>query len=155
MMQFSDPIRRDRWKKLCQDFNNVSSREKILGRMRNSLSNTHYLNRRVAPDVNTRLTNIVNDVETQLRHAQNLWNANHPNDQTRIVDFWREWAIDQFDHLVAHTRTWAGDLIAEMRRWWGVSTHSQAVDVLEVLNTLEAELATIHVDATRFRQPPP
>ncbi|KAM0397796.1 hypothetical protein ACHAQC_003457 [Fusarium culmorum] len=155
LMQFSDPIRRDRWKKLCQDFNNVSSREKILGRMRNSLSNTHYLNRRVAPDVNTRLTNIVNDVETQLRHAQNLWNANHPNDQTRIVDFWREWAIDQFDHLVAHTRTWAGDLIAEMRRWWGVSTHSQAVDVLEVLNTLEAELATIHVDATRFRQPPP
>ncbi|KAM0302887.1 hypothetical protein ACHAPM_003672 [Fusarium culmorum] len=155
LMQFSDPIRRDRWKKLCQDFNNASSREKILGRMRNSLSNTHYLNRRVAPDVNTRLTNIVNDVETQLRHAQNLWNANHPNDQTRIADFWREWAIDQFDHLVAHTRTWAGDLIAEMRRWWGVSTHSQAADVLEVLNTLEAELATIHVDTTRFRQPPP
>ncbi|RSM09999.1 hypothetical protein CDV31_007405 [Fusarium ambrosium] len=154
LMRFNDPIARVRWEDLTTNFNNVVYRSKVLQRIRNSITMIHYLNRRAGTDINLRLANIVNCIEGQLRHAQDVYNANHPNDQVRIADFWREWSRDQFVHLVTHTQRWAGDLIREMRHAWGVSTHPAAQGVLEVLNTLEAELATIRVDTTRFRLPP-
>ncbi|KAM0339644.1 hypothetical protein ACHAPU_010825 [Fusarium lateritium] len=120
LMRFHDPLGRKRWPDLTRDFDKPDSREKVLNRIRNAISVFRYLNRRTAPDVNTRLTNIVNDVETQLRHAQNVYNRDHPDDQTRIADYWREWALDQFEHLTTHTQSWAGDLIKAMRMSWGL-----------------------------------
>ncbi|RSL96918.1 hypothetical protein CEP52_011197 [Fusarium oligoseptatum] len=155
LMQFHDPIKRARWDKMTTNFNNESDRNKILQRIRNAIAMIHYLNRREGTDINQRLANIVNCIEEQLRHAQNLYNQNHPNDQVRVADFWRSWSRNQFVHLVTHTQRWGRDLIQAMRRAWGVSTHPAAQGVLETLNTLEVELDTLQVDLSRFRMPPP
>ncbi|KAJ4142851.1 hypothetical protein NW754_010290 [Fusarium falciforme] len=137
LMRFKAPIREGRWEYMANNVGRIVDRSKVLERIRNAIAMIHYLNRREGVDVNTRLTNIVNNIETQLRHW-GLWNEQHPDDQTRIADFWRQWALNQFEHLVTHTQQWAN-----------------APGAVQVLNSLEAELATLIVDTSRFRQPPP
>jgi hypothetical protein len=50
-----------------------------------------YLDYTGAPNVNRRLTDVVNNVGDQWNHGQAVWNAANPNNQVFIGDFWSEW----------------------------------------------------------------
>jgi chitinase len=64
----------------------------VLLHLRASIGMIHYLNYRGIPDVNQRLTNVVNDICAQWNHAQTMWNAAPAmaSRQTTVGDFWSE-----------------------------------------------------------------
>lgn len=130
----------------------VEDTMKILLHLRASIGLIHYLNHRGTPDVNQRLTNVVNDMGDQWNHAQAVWNVNpaNGNDQTTVGDYWSEWLQDKFPYVVLRMTVWAQSTITTMRGYWGPSTDGRSRTVLEILNSLESQLAGLTIDTSRM-----
>lgn len=125
--------------------------EQALLRMRASTGVIHYLDYRGTPNVNRKLTNIINDVGEQWRHGEKTWNANNPNSPVNIAAFWHEWTVDFFMWLTSRTRQFNADGIALMRKYWAVSTAETGPQVLEILASMERGLANLAIDTTGFK----
>jgi chitinase len=125
---------------------------KVLANLRASIGMIHYLNYRGIPDVNQRLTNVVNNVGAQWNHGQAMWNADPANAsrQTTVGDFWSEWIQDYYVWLIRHTSAWAQDTIWTMRGIWAARTGDDARTVLERIANLEAQLVGLAIDTTRM-----
>jgi chitinase len=131
---------------------NIPNTVRMLTEMRASIGLIRYLNHRGVPDINSRLTNIVNDMGDQWNHGQAVWNAMpaNTNAQTTIGDFWSEWVQDFFPWLIVHTIDFVQNAITEMRNYWAVSTDDRAQAVLDVLASLEAQLTGLTIDTSRM-----
>lgn len=147
LMQGQDPIARTRFPTLASDF---AHPEYVLLRLRASIGLINYLNHQGTPNVNARLTNIVNNAGAQWQHGQATYNAANPNNQVAIGDFWSEWAEDFFAWLILHTRNFVQYGIDQMRRYWGVGTNEITNEVLEILRNLEDQLNRLSIDTSGF-----
>ncbi|KAI4621511.1 hypothetical protein J4E80_003881 [Alternaria sp. BMP 0032] len=125
--------------------NGVVGAQKILRRIKAAIATIRYLNYEGDPNVNYRLTQIVNNAGAQWRHSQQIHNANNPNDLTTIGDYWSEWIIDFFEKLVSHTKNWCMDTITKLRKHWGVRTGAEAQQILDALSSLQAALPTLYI----------
>jgi chitinase len=125
----------------------------ILVKIRAAIATIRYLSHTGTPDVNARLTGVINNVGAQWRHAQEIWNAGHPNDPTTVGDFWTEWVKDFFDvWLIKHVRKWAQGAIDILREAWNSSADPGAQGVLDALNSLNKELKTLKIDTSKFHK---
>lgn len=70
-MLLQDPVNRDRWTGLAGD---VTQDKYVLQKLKATVATIAYLNRNSAPNVNGNLATIVNNIGTQLRYAQRVWN---------------------------------------------------------------------------------
>jgi chitinase len=124
----------------------------VLLHLRASIGMIYYLNYRGIPDVNQRLTNVVNDIGAQWNHAQTMWNAAPAmaSRQTTVGDFWSEWIQSYYVWLIFYTSAWAHDTIWTMRGIWAPRTDELAPTVLELLANLEAQLAGLTIDTSRM-----
>jgi chitinase len=130
----------------------TSNPTEVLLTLRASIGMIHYLNHRGIPDVNQRLTNVVNDIGAQWNHGQTMWNADPAmaSRQTTVGDFWSEWIKDYYVWLVRYTSAWAQDTIWTMRGIWAARTDESAATVLELLANLEAQLIGLTIDTSRM-----
>lgn len=126
--------------------NGVVGAQKILRRIKAAIATIRYLNYGGDPNVNYRLTQIVNNAGAQWRHSQQIHNANNPNDLTTIGDYWSEWIIDFFEKLVSHTKNWCMVTITKLRNHWGVRTGAEAQQILDALSSLQAALPTLYIE---------
>jgi chitinase len=126
--------------------------KKILLRIRASIAMIHCLNSRATPDINTRLTNVINNIGAQWDHRQAMWNRDPAmvNRQTTIGDFWSEWVQDYYPWLIRHTTTWAQNTINILRGFAAPRTGNDARIVLEVLANLEGQLVGLTIDTSRM-----
>jgi hypothetical protein len=125
--------------------------EKILTRIRGALATFRYLDSTGTPEVNRFLTTIINNMEKQWRHSQDVWNAANPNDQTTIADFWKEWAKDFFDNfIVDHTKKWCTTALGRIREAYESSSAAHAQSVIDAVTMYEAELEDIKVNTDMF-----
>jgi hypothetical protein len=58
-----------------------------------------------APNIYDRLVTVINNVAAQFRHSQQNYNANYPNEQTAIADFWSEWVRDMIPYFMGEAKT--------------------------------------------------
>ncbi|EJT79718.1 hypothetical protein GGTG_04802 [Gaeumannomyces tritici R3-111a-1] len=142
-----DVLDRRRWTAMCSD---QTAADKVLSKLRAAISTINYLNMQSHPDPDGRLTTVVNNVGRQLAHAQTEWNRNNPAGQVQIVKYWREWVRDYYPWLTRYTRTFCSDLIAEMKKYWGVSTGDKAMQVLEALSKMSDEIERISIRTAGF-----
>lgn len=106
-----------------------------------------YVDQRGAPpNVNRRLTNVINDMGAQWNRDRA--NVNNPARQVTVGGFWSEWAKDYYPWLISHTTTWAENTIRAMSEFWGPRTGEQARVVLENLRNLEAQLVGLTLDTS-------
>ena len=138
-MRGHDPVARGRWDDLIS---NTGRTDYLLKKLRACISVITYLNRDASPPANRRLANIINNIGTQLQHAQEEWNQGLPaGQQIRLVEFWREWSHDFFDEFLPnHTRDFCLELIAAMRDEWQNHSGQRARQVLDTLRTFEQTL---------------
>lgn len=122
----------------------------LLGKMRSAIAVAHYLNMQTVPNANERLTTVVNNVGEQLRHAQTVWNQQHPNEPVKIVEYWREWIKDYHTALIRRIRDGCKKIIAEMTKWWGVQTGETALQVLEAMAKMSVELDQLVIKVSDF-----
>jgi hypothetical protein len=129
--------------------------EYILAKIRGALATFRYLSSTGTPKVNEFLTTIVNNVEAQLRHAQDLWNAANPTEKTTIADYWKEWVKDFFDKaIVKHTKEWCTQAMKEIRQEYESSSAAHAQSVMDSVTMYEAELEDIDVNTDGFFEDP-
>lgn len=95
------------------------------------------------PNIDQRLTNIVNDIGDQWNHGQAVWNA-------AKGDFWSEWVQGYYPWAILRTTTWTQIITDTMRQYWGVSTNYRSRTVLEILSSLESQLTGLSIDTTRM-----
>ena len=125
--------------------------EVALGLIRTGISVIRYLNQHGTPPVNSRLTNIINDVYAQWLYGQKTWNGNNPGNPVRVAEFWREWAQDFFsDFVIREARKKTARYIAEMRRFWAAMSGEKALQVMEILQSFENELPGLRIDTSGF-----
>lgn len=141
-MQGKNPIAKKRLPGLAQ----LASPVYVLTHLRASIGVIRYLNYQDTPNVNQRLTNVLNAVGKQWQYGQDTWNAKNPTKPVAIADFWREWTEDFFTWLIIHTQNFVESGITQMRRYWGVSTSDAAPQVLEILRSMEDELKNLDID---------
>jgi hypothetical protein len=121
--------------------------KKVIGKIRAAIAARRYMAFQGAPNVNDRLVTVINNVAAQFRHSQQIYNANYPNDQTAIADFWSEWVRDMIPYLLGETKTWTENAIKFARQHWGPRTDAHIQQALDDLASLEAELAVaVNVD---------
>jgi hypothetical protein len=142
-----DVLARGRWTTLCSD---NTKADYVLSKLRAGISTISYLNMQSHPDPNGRLTTVINDVGRQLAHAQADWNQRNPGGQVQIVQYWREWVRDYYPWLTSHTKTFCKDLIAEMKKYWGVATGDKAMQVLEALSKMSDEIEQMSIRTAGF-----
>lgn len=70
-MQGMNPISPTRWTNLASD---PSEGNYVLMKLRAAIANIYYLNRQTTPNVNGRLTTVVNNVGVQWEYAEQRWN---------------------------------------------------------------------------------
>jgi chitinase len=72
----------------------LAQRSQVLVALRASIGMLGYLNYQGTPDINQRVTNVINDMGAQWDHGQAMWNAQTANQnrnrQTTVGDFWSE-----------------------------------------------------------------
>jgi hypothetical protein len=125
----------------------------ILVKIRAAIAAIRYLSHTANPDVNDRLAGVINNVGAQWRHAQDIWNALHPNDTTTIGDFWFKWVKDFFDNwLIKHTRKWAQGAIDTLNEAWESSSDPAAQGIIDALTNLNKELKTLKIDNTKLKK---
>lgn len=126
---------------------NVDTPRQVMIVLRASISFINYLNFQATPNVNTRLTNIVNNAGAQWRHAQDVYNGiNIGSLPVTVEPFWSEWVQDFFGvFLIDHTRSFVQWGIDEMRKYWAVRTGEDADLILGQLDSLEAQLANLAI----------
>lgn len=148
LMRGHQPIASRRWPTVATNF---ARPEYVLLRLRACIGVIRYLNHQGVPNVNGRLTVVINDVGQQWTHGSDTWNANNPHDRVNVGAFWREWAPDFFAWLVVHTTTFVRRGTTEMRNYWGPTTTPLTNQVLEILRDLEAQLNGLQIDTSNFR----
>ena len=147
-MQLQEYIAANKLVKYVEDVNHP---EKVLNRIRLAISVIKYLNHHGTPHINSRLTNIINDVHAQWLYGETVWNGNNPGNHVRIAAFWREWTEHFFStRVIAHTREKTVKYIAEMRKFWATMEGEKALQVMEILQTLEGELVGLSIDTSGF-----
>jgi chitinase len=132
----------------------LAQRSQVLVALRASIGMLGYLNYRGTPDINQRVTNVINDMSAQWDHGQAMWNAQtanqNQNRQTTVGDFWSEWVQDHYPWLIRHTTTWAQNPINTMRLYWDPRSGDEARIVMENLTSLEAQLVGLTIDTSRM-----
>jgi hypothetical protein len=109
-----------------------------------------YLDYTGTPNVNQRLSNIVNDMKDQWNHGQAAWNAAHPNDPVFIGDFWSEWLQDYYPWVILFVTEYVQIGIDDMRRYWGVSTDDRAPAVLNVMASPKSQLGGLTINTANM-----
>jgi chitinase len=121
----------------------------ILGKIRATIGSVRYLSHTGTPDVAGYLTSIINNAGAQWRHSQQVYNANHPNDQTAIGDFWSEWVKDFYTNFVLrNARAFAREAIDALRETWTNSADAGAQAVIDALTSLDTQLKTMAIDTS-------
>jgi len=147
-MRGNNPIALDRLPGLAQDKANPGY---VLTRLRAAIGLIRYLNYQGTPNVNQRLTNIINNAGEQWRLGQDQWNAANPGGPRVLIgDFWEEWTVDFFQWLISHTRDFVTEGIKQMTRYLGVATNDNAPQVLEILRVFSDELTGLEIDTRGF-----
>lgn len=100
-MKLQNPISLTRAPGLAKDLENPKY---VLEKLRASIAVLVYLNYKGTPNVNQRLTNIINDISVRWQYGQDSWDAEYPNSPVQIAEYWREWAPDYFTTVTAHTK---------------------------------------------------
>jgi chitinase len=118
----------------------------LLVTMRACVGMLRYLDHTGTPNVNRRLTDVVNNVGAQWNHGQAVWNAANPNNRVFVGDFWSEWVQDYYPAIILHVETYVQYAIDQMRQYWGVSTDARAPAVLNILASLESQLGTLTIN---------
>ncbi|CAN9123838.1 unnamed protein product [Alternaria alternata] len=91
----------------------------LLVTMRACVGMLRYLDHTGTPNVNRRLTDVVNNVGAQWNHGQAVWNAANPNNRVFVGDFWSEWVQDYYPAIILHVETYVQYAIDQMRQYWG------------------------------------
>ena len=144
-MRGMNPISRDNVRLKAASFS-LDGTVDLLTTLRACLGMLRYLDSTGTPNVNQRLTDVVNNVGDQWNHGQAVWNAANPNNQVFIGDFWSEWVQDYYPHIIMYVEEYVQFAIDEMRHYWGVSTDARASAVLNVLGSLESQLGTFTIN---------
>jgi len=105
-----------------------------------------YLDYTGTPNVNRRLTDVVNNVGDQWNHGQAVWNAAKPNNRDFIGDFWSKWVQEYYPTVILHVETYVHYAIDQMRQYWEVITEARAPTVLNILASLESQLGTFTIN---------
>lgn len=131
------------------DSGTLDDAEYILGKIRGTIAAIRYLGHTATPNVNSYLTSIINNVGAQWRLSQRLHNVNHPNDQTKIGDFWTEWVKDFYvTFIIGNAKRWAQAAIDGLKEAWESSTDANAQEVLDALTSLDTQLKTVTIDTS-------
>lgn len=148
-MQGNDARSRDKIRSAAKDATRSGD---VMPFLRDSIAFINYMNHQGVPDVNGRLTTIVNNVGAQWRHAQDVYNGLNPGLlPTTINLFWSEWVQDFFGvYIIGHTREFVQFGIDEMRRNWGVRTGALALQINEELRSLEDQLANLSINTANM-----
>jgi hypothetical protein len=123
----------------------------VIVKIRAGIAAIKYLNHQNPPNVNGRLTAIVNNVGAQFRASQNAHNAAFSNDPTTIGDFWFEWIRALYPAAITHTRTWATEAIRLLRETWDNSADAGAQEILDFLTAYEGDLESLEIDTSSMQ----
>ena len=92
-----------------------------------------YLNKQNQPNVNNRLTAIVNNIDDQFRASQAAHNAAYPKDKTTIAHFWSEWIKALYPWAIYRVKTVATAAIDLLRRKWENSSDLGAQNIISFI----------------------
>lgn len=129
---------------------NMANPMAMLQRLRATLGTVHYLDLRSTPNVNSKLTTVVNNLGKQWQYGQDSYNNINLTAPTNVADFWKEWRDDLFEDLVAWTKEFVEFGIKEMRKYWSVTTGETARQVLEILRGMENDVNALSIDTSGF-----
>jgi hypothetical protein len=140
----------DEVKKLAERGTQEAAMEAIR-KIRAGIAAINYLNHQNPPNVNGRLTAIVNNIGAQFRASQDAHNAAFPNDPTTVGDFWFEWIRALYPTAITRTRTWAAESIRLLRETWINSADAGAQEILDFLTTYESDLEYLEIDTSSMQ----
>ncbi|CAN9282975.1 unnamed protein product [Alternaria alternata] len=145
LMRGKHPISKKNIRRKAASFT-LNDTVNLLVTMRACVGMLRYLDHTGTPNVNRRLTDVVNNVGAQWNHGQAVWNAANPNNRVFVGDFWSEWVQDYYPAIILHVETYVQYAIDQMRQYWGVSTDARAPAVLNILASLESQLGTLTIN---------
>lgn len=148
-MQGNNPMARDRLRRLAAG---TDRPRQVMVMLRASVAFINYMNYQNVPDVNGRLTTIVNNAGAQWRHAQDAYNRLNPGQlPVTVQPFWSEWVQDFFGvFLIDHTRDFVQFGIDEMRKNWAVRTGPVARQIIGQLRSLEEQLGNLAINTANM-----
>jgi hypothetical protein len=114
-MREVNPISRDKIVIKAASFT-LNDTVDLLLTLRASLGMLRYIDSTGTPNVNQRLSDVVNNVGDQWNHGQAVWNAAHPNNQVFMGDFWSEWVQDYYPYIITYVEEYVQFGIDEMRK---------------------------------------
>jgi hypothetical protein len=124
----------------------------VLGKIRAAIATIRYLSFTSKPNVHGHLTTIVNNIGTQWKLSQSVYNAANPNDKTTIGDFWSVWVKDFYEkYLVGKARAFCREAIDKLRETWTDSENEGAQGILDALTALDTQLKDLKIDTTGWK----
>lgn len=140
-MEFEHPITESKWGKQAQ--NNI---DYVLGILRAGVATFDYMNSDgPGPNLYNKLSNVINDILLQMVYAENLFEREHCDIQIRIGQFFLEWLKDYYGQVTIKAQAFLRGVIKEVKKNWGPQTGEKAKQVMEIISSLEPQIAKLHI----------
>lgn len=118
---------------------------KVIRKVRAAIAMIKYLNNQIQPNVNGRLTAIVNNIGDQFRASQTAYNAAYPNDKTTVADFWSEWIKALYPWAIYRVKTVATPALNLLRETWENSSDPGAQNIMSLVESYESDLLALEI----------
>ena len=103
------------------------------------------------PTIQPALNSVCNDFRDELRRIEVAHNAVPGHTQLRSVDYWDLWIRDDLDTASRLARQFASTRVQQMRQVWGVRTGSEAIQALQIINSLRSLGSDMDIDTRGLR----
>ncbi|KAF7544087.1 hypothetical protein G7Z17_g10230 [Cylindrodendrum hubeiense] len=142
LMELKNPIAPDDWADRAED-----DIDYVVGILRAGVATFSYMNSEGVPGPNVidKLSTIINDILLQLVYAENLFGKEHRDIRVFIGQFFYEWIQDYYGVVTTKAQVFLRGVIKKVKETWGPRTGEKAKHVLEIIGSLEPEIANLHI----------